>query len=293
MEHRKKTALILGLTVAAVLLVALVILAVLAIGQLAGRPGQFRFPGRETTQEPTPVPTQAWTTPSDPGPTVPPNPYGPEDFLLEDDYMTCLAGDYMAGIDVSFWQGDVDYQKVREAGFEFVMIRLGWRGSKDGLLSEDEMVRKNLERASKAGMKIGGYFFSQAITPEEAREEARFALEIAKDYDLQLPIVYDWEYLNEEARTAHVDKETLTDCTKAFCQVIEDAGYEPMIYFNPVQSHKKMDLVELMDYKFWLAMYDSPMDYPYRVDMWQYSCTGTVPGISGAVDLNLYLLYPE
>ena len=232
----------------------------------------------ETTQEPTRE-------------TVPPNPYTPEDFTTEGDYVNCIAGETQFGIDVSYWQGDIDWQQVKDAGVEFAMIRIGWRGSEQGLLDIDEYAQRNYDGAKAVGIKVGCYFFSQSISPEEAVEEAEYVLELVKDWQLDMPIVYDWEYISADSRTGFVDARLLTDCTIAFCERILQAGYTPMIYFNADQSHKQMFLEELTEYPFWLAMYESEMDYPYKIDMWQYTNTGTVPGIAGNVDLNLYFIY--
>ena len=176
---------------------------------------------------------------------------------------------------------------------DFAMLRLGYRGTTSGEMAEDDYVRANYAGATESGLQVGGYFFSQAITPAEAVEEAQFVLDLIRDWNITMPIVYDWEYVSEDARTANMDARTLTECTKAFCKTIEDAGYTAMIYFNEDQSHKKMYLEELTDYKFWLAQYKDSLSYPYRVDMWQYSCTGSVPGIDGNVDINLYFTYAD
>lgn len=234
------------------------------------------------TSAPTVAPTE------DP---IPANPYGPLDFGKENGYLTCLAGQSMLGIDCSYWQGQVNWQKVKDAGIEFVMLRIGQRGSEQGILAEDKMVHKYYQGAKAAGLKIGGYIFSQAINPEEAVEEAEFMLNIVKDWDVDMPLVFDWEYLDATARTGNMDARTLTDCAIAFCETIEAAGYEPMIYFNIDHARTKLYLEELLDYKFWLALYDTPMTYQYKIDMWQYTCTGSVPGISGNVDINVYLQY--
>lgn len=219
------------------------------------------------------------------------NPLEPEDFAYEGDYLTCLNMPARLGVDVSFWQGEIDWQQVAGAGMEFAMIRLGYRGTTKGGLGTDDYARTNYENATAAGLKVGGYFFSQAVTPAEAVEEAEFVLEMVKNWDIQMPIVYDWEYGGDDSRTANVDARTLTDCTLAFCRTVENAGYEAMIYFNENQSHKDMYLGELTGYRFWLAQYGEMLDYPYRVDMWQYTCTGTVPGIEGNVDINLLFDY--
>ncbi len=229
--------------------------------------------GPETSADPT-VPRE----------TLPPNLYGPEDFRYEGDYLTCLAAPATMGIDVSYYQQKIDWQAVKEAGVEFVMVRLGCRKTVSGELAEDEMARQNLAGARAAGLRVGAYFYSQAVTADEAREEAALALEILDGFELDMPLAYDWE---QEERTADVDKRTLTDCTLAFCQTVEKAGYDPMIYFNSYQAKELLLLEELTAYPWWLAMYDVTAEFPYRMDMWQYTCTGTVPGIEGQVDINL------
>lgn len=222
---------------------------------------------------------------------LPTNPYGPEDFRVEENgYITCLTGESRHGIDVSEWQGDIDWQQVKDSGVEFAIIRLGYRRSETGELCTDERALANLQGAAEAGIPTGAYFFSQAVSTQEALEEAEYALSLLEGYTLTYPLIYDWEYLGEEARTADVDARTLTDCIKTFCSRVEEAGFQSMIYFNPhFHENEVLYLEELTDYHFWLAMYDTQMDYPYQIDMWQYSCTGTVPGITGEVDLNLYL----
>ena len=228
--------------------------------------------------------------------TLPPpseNVFTPMDFGYNGEYLTCLTHPCVMGIDVSTHQKEIDYEQVKAAGVEFVMIRLGYRGSVQGLLFEDEWAQTNYQNAKAAGLKVGGYFFSQSISEEEAREEARYAMEIMSGWEVDMPVVYDWEFLQEDYRNAHVDARMLTDYSKAFCETIEAAGYDAMVYFNPTQSRKQMYLEELTDYGFWLAMYSDEMSYEYKVDMWQYTCTGSVPGIAGNVDINLYFPYAE
>lgn len=228
-------------------------------------------------------------------PTIQPeeNVFTPLDFGYEGDYLTCLSAPSIRGIDVSTHQKKINFKKVKEAGFEFVMIRLGYRGSIQGVLFEDEWAQKNYKAAKAAGLKVGGYFFSQSISPEEAKEEAEYCMQIIQDWDVQMPIVYDWEFIQEGYRTDVVTARKLTDCTIAFCDTIEEAGYDSMVYFNPNQSRKKMHLEELTDYGFWLAMYSDEMTYEYKVDMWQYTNKGKVPGVKGNVDINLYFPYEE
>lgn len=236
-------------------------------------------------------------------PTLPPpeeNPYDSLDFAVgEDGYLTCLSGESMLGIDVSYVQRDIDWQQVKDAGIEFVIIKVAGRGyGESGKLYFDDYWRSNYEGAKAVGLKVGVYFFSQAITEEEAVEEAEYLLDQLDGRSLEMPVVYDWEYIDPTTadgipRTVAMSKRMLTNCTKAFCDTIKTAGYEPMIYFNADQSHKKMYLEELTDYAFWLASYTTDLRYPYKIDMWQYTATGTVPGIKGDVDINLYLKYDE
>ncbi len=216
--------------------------------------------------------------------TIPPNRYSPEDFVYEDGYLSCITGETVMGIDVSRYQGQIDWQQVKDAGVEFVMVRLGNRGIAEGTLHEDPYAKQNLQGAKEAGLKVGAYFYSQALNVQEAEEEAALALEILDDFQLDMPLAFDWE---QESRTENMDPRTLTDCTKAFCTAVEEAGYTPMIYFNSFQAKNLLHLRELQEIPWWLAMYDITMEFPYRMDMWQYSCTGTVPGITGSVDLNL------
>ena len=230
----------------------------------------------DTTKAPDPVPR--------PYPTLKPNPYTPEDFYYEGDYLACSAAQTVMGIDVSRYQKQVDWNAVAQAGVEFVMVRLGNRGIADGQLYEDEFARQNLEGARDAGLKVGAYFYSQALTVAEAKEEAAKALEILDGFLLDMPLVFDWE---QESRTENMDKRTLTDCTLAFCDAVAQAGYEPMVYFNRYQAQELLVLEELQHLPWWLAMYDITAEFPYKVDMWQYTCTGTIPGIEGSVDINL------
>ena len=284
MHTKKKLPLVfweIGITILVVLFVTIYIAISLSRGS--------KTPANETAPQQGAATASAETRPSLPLPES--NPYKKTDFTYEGDYLTCTAGQSMLGVDVSYWQGIIDWQQVRQAGVEFTILRLGWRGSEQGILAEDDYVYTNYTGAKDAGLLVGGYFFSQAITPEEAIEEARYVLDIIDGWEVDMPIVFDWEYIDQTARTADVDIDTLIACSKAFCQTITDAGYEAMIYFNLDRVRDLYYLQELSDYGFWLAMYDRPMEFAYKVDMWQYTCTGTVPGIDTEVDLNLYFKY--
>lgn len=194
----------------------------------------------------------------------------------------------VTGIDISQYQGDIDWNQVKSAGIDFVMLRVGYRTYGGGLLTFDERFYEYLEGAKAAGLDIGVYFFSQAVTTEEAIEEADAVLDAIYDYDITYPVVYDWEIISEDhARTDSISVEALNDCCVAFCERVRSAGYTPMIYQNKSTLMKKVDLPRLKDYDLWLAEYNEKPTYYYDFAMWQYTSTGTVPGISGNVDINL------
>ncbi|MBQ8881238.1 MAG: glycoside hydrolase family 25 protein [Oscillospiraceae bacterium] len=216
------------------------------------------------------------------------NPLKPADFVYREDFLTCLTAPALLGIDVSEWQSQVDWQQVKAAGVEFVIIRAGWRGSELGVLTRDTLAQSHYAGAKAAGLKVGAYFFSQAISVEEAQADADFLLESIRDWELDMPAVFDWEHISDSYRTAQVDARLLTDITKAFCDRITKAGHKPMVYFNEAHSFDRLYLQELAAYDFWLAQYGDKLSYPYRVDMWQYTESGTVPGIEGKVDIDLF-----
>jgi len=248
----------------------------------------LRKPPQEAVQNGGSGQTNAPTSP------VPPNKYGPEDFAMQGDYLACLSGKSELGVDVSVFQQDIDWQQVASAGVRFAMIRVGYRGyGETGNVLTDENAQKNYQGAKNAGLKIGAYFFSQAVTVEEAKEEARLLLESIDGWKIDMPVVYDWERVDwvESSRTKELPVETVIECTKAFCQEIARAGYKPMIYFNTRLAEEEGYLEALLDYDMWLAMYDTTMDYPYAIDMWQYTDSGVIPGIPTNVDINLY--FPE
>ncbi len=219
---------------------------------------------------------------------LPENGYDLSAFSVQDGFMTYSGeGTVYSGIDVSQHQGEIDWQAVADAGIDFAVIRVGNRGTSDGNLSLDEYFTVNIEGAAAAGIPVGVYFFSQAISEQEAREEARFVLTWIKGYDLGLPVYYDWEDVAWEARTDGMDPITLTACAKAFCSEVAAAGYRAGLYFNQTFGYQEFNLTELQEYTFWLASYSDTPDFQYHFDVWQYSAEGAVPGIDGPVDLNL------
>ena len=235
-------------------------------------------------------PTAAETEPENP--TIPPdrNPYDQYDFQYNrHNYLKLQNLDSYAGIDVSAFQGKIDWKKVKQSGIDFAIIRLGYRGYESGKLVEDEYAKTNLKNAKAAGLKIGAYFFSQALSIKETDQEIQFMLKILGDTELDMPIVLDWEIPANTARTRNMDSRTLTDIQLHFCGQMRDQGYQPMIYFNWHQSEHLYVLHDLEEYPFWLALYQDRMTYPWKVEMWQYSDKGKVPGINGNVDLNVYM----
>lgn len=204
-------------------------------------------------------------------------------FYKENNAVTSIPG-----IDISVHQGDIDWQKVKEAGVEFAMIRVGYRTYGGGEVKFDDKFAENLKGAREAGIETGVYFFSQATTVDEAIEEADAVLDAIAPYEITYPVVYDWEIIyDDSARTDDVPVDVLTDCCISFCERVRSAGYTPMIYQNKRTTLFKLDLPRLQDYDFWLAEYGDEPTYYYDFDMWQYSCTGKVPGITGDVDLNI------
>ena len=239
--------------------------------------------------ETLPAPTEEPTVP-----TIPPdpNPYGRNDFQYNrSNYLLLQNVESYAGVDVSAYQGDIDWDAVAKSGIEFAMIRLGYRGYESGKLVEDEYARDNLAGAAAAGLKIGAYFFSQALTFDEVEEELQFMLDVLGEHYLAMPLVLDWEIPTATARTANMDARMLTDMQLYFCQRATGIGYKPMIYFNWHQSEHLYYLHELEDYPFWLALYQDRMTYPWDVEMWQYTSSGKVSGIPGPVDINVYMPY--
>ena len=283
---KEKKQIVIGV-VFAVVLIVVVATAVLLMRPRQPESTQMTTTAAITTQPVTEPTTQL--TEEDSGPPVQQNPFTAEDFRYEGDYMICTAAESMVGVDVSSYQGVIDWQQVKASGVEFVMIRVGGRGyGIEGYLYADKMADANYRGAKEAGLLVGAYFFSQAITPDEAREEAEYALQLTKDWKLDLPIVYDWEHIDGEVRTSYVNDWTLTSCTIAFCQTIEEAGEKPMIYVSPWFGNLKLH--RLNKYPQWIALYKDEMTYKNRMDMWQYTCTGSVPGIQGDVDLNVYIV---
>lgn len=193
------------------------------------------------------------------------------------------------GIDVSSFQGAIDWEQVAGDGVEFAIIRLGIRGyGSEGKLVLDEYFIRNIEGATAAGVEVGVYFFTQALTPEEAREEAEFVIEALAPYHLQCTVALDVEDVNASgARTNVLTMEQWTDNCIAFFDRIEEAGYRPMIYGNLKTFMLMLDITRVEQYPKWFAAYTPYFYYPYAFDIWQYTDTAQVAGITGNVDMNI------
>lgn len=192
------------------------------------------------------------------------------------------------GIDVSKHQGDIDWQKVKADGIDFAILRIGYRGYETGKILLDETYLQNVKQASEAGMDIGVYFYSQAVSTEEALEEAQLVIENLKGYKITYPVILDIEDApSDTARTANMTAAQNTDMAITFCEAVKDAGYTPMVYANTKWFLSRLELSRLTEYGKWLAQYYSTPFYPYDLDIWQYSATGKVDGISGNVDMNV------
>ena len=229
-----------------------------------------------------------WVVPEE---DVPKNTLKKDDFATDPDgNITYVGGEYKAsrGVDVSEYQGDIDWQAVYDSGVRFGLLRAGGRYYGSGELYSDDKFLENLEGARSAGLQVGAYFFSQAISAAEAREEARYVLQLIGERELDLPVFFDWERVEDaNARTNALDNETLTECAVTFCEEIKTAGFEPGVYVYNGTGYYGYDLSCLQDYMLWCASVGSYPYFYYAHTVWQYSFRGAVPGINVECDLNM------
>ncbi len=191
------------------------------------------------------------------------------------------------GIDVSKWNKEIDWKKVKASGVEFVIIRCGYRGSSTGALVEDPYFRKNIEGAAKEGIKTGVYFFTQAVNTVEAVEEASMVLTLCKGYELAFPIFIDTEGAGGKGRADKLDRDTRTQVCKAFCETIENSGFNAGVYASRSWFGSNVDAGVLESHYIWMAQYRKTPTYDRSYDLWQYTSSGSVDGIDGRVDLNI------
>jgi GH25 family lysozyme M1 (1,4-beta-N-acetylmuramidase) len=282
-RRRRRT---LSLLAVVLLLLALLALALVVARSLRAKP------------EPPPVDPHAgqilvnnganmvWLTPVD-GVAV--NPLLRSDFITLDGHPHYMGTDFTVerGVDLSTYQSTVDWAKASQK-IDFAILRIGYRGYTKGYLQPDNAFERHYKGAVDHGVDVGVYFFSQALTAQEGREEAEYVLEILDGRDLQLPIYFDWEDVSaEDARTYGYDYANLTDSAAAFCDTIRDAGYDAGVYLNRQQGYYHYDIARLSPYSLWVAYLNRYPDFYYAHDIWQYTFTAQVEGINTVVDMNL------
>lgn len=204
-------------------------------------------------------------------------------YYIDDQVASC------EGIDLSEYQGEVDFEQVKESGIDYVMLRVGGRGyGEEGAIYPDDNFLTYYQNAKAAGLDVGVYFFSQAASVEDGVEEANYTIDRLQGLEIDYPVVFDWEPItDDEARTDNVTGEELTDIALAFMNTVKDAGYQPMWYTNTSLLYYKYDLERLKNYDLWIADYgEFPTAY-YYFTMWQYTATSFVPGVEGDVDINI------
>jgi GH25 family lysozyme M1 (1,4-beta-N-acetylmuramidase) len=215
---------------------------------------------------------------------------------IQDEFVTSYTG-----IDISRHNGDIDWEAVAADGIDFAMIRCAYRGYSEGEIKDDSRFIENIEGAIAAGIPVGVYFFTQAVSVEEAIEEARYTLDLIKPYEITYPVAFDVEITSaggedSAPRQNSVPGKDLTEITKAFCEEIKAAGYTPMVFTNLRMAYLKLDLRELAGYDFWISEWrdeehDPSFYYDYQI--WQYASDGEVAGIDGDTDMNICFAHYE
>lgn len=192
------------------------------------------------------------------------------------------------GADISKYQENVDFETLKNEGVDYVMIRVGARGYSTGQITLDDNFDDNMVRAKEAGLDVGVYFYSQAISEAEAVEEANFVLEHIAGYEIDYPVAFFMEKIsNDKARIDGLSKSDKTMAARAFLNTVKDAGYMPMVYGTKEWLIKEVDLSKLTEYDIWLSQNEDIPDYPYRFTMWQYTSTGEIGGIEGYANLSV------
>lgn len=228
---------------------------------------------------------------------IPINSYDPEKFSITDGYMAYYddEGNRIShlGIDVSYHQTEIDWEKLKQSPCEFVMLRCGYRGYTEGGLLEDERFKEYATAAVDAGFPIGVYFFTQAINKQEAIEEADYVLSLIEDYPISYPVAIDTEYVADETartNTAELTNEDRTANVIAFCERIKENGYYPIVYASENWLRRNLDASMLQEYEIWAPQYLDKNDFMYDFTIWQYDDAGSIPGVKGTVDLNISMV---
>ena len=205
------------------------------------------------------------------------------------------------GVDISYHNDTVDFKKVKKAGVDFVILRVGYRGYGSGSINADKNFTTYINNAQSAGLPVGVYFYSQAITTTEARAEANYVLRKIKSYDIQLPIVFDYEFaevskgrLDSAWKSGKLNKTKMTAIAMKFCETVENAGYDAMVYANKSFFTDQLDHTKIeQEYGIWLAHYTTNTNYSGDYDIWQFSSTGKISGVSGDVDCNFMYTFKQ
>lgn len=220
--------------------------------------------------------------------------FNASEFTTDGNYIDYTGSEYTAlrGIDVSEHQGTIDWNAVKNDGVQFAVIRAGYRGYKQGGLATDACFKQNIEGALAAGLQVGVYFFSQAVSADEGKAEAAYLLDLIKSYKVTLPVFFDWERV-ENVGTTRVDAvtgDTITAAALAFCKAVKAGGYEPGVYFYRSLGYYEYKLNKLSSYVFWVGAPASAPDFYYRHTFWQYSAAGKVSGIDKETDLDIWFV---
>lgn len=225
------------------------------------------------------------------------NSYKKENYRIDNGFMAYFndEGEKIShlGCDLSYHNTNVNFDELAASGCEFVMLRCGFRGYSQGGLMKDEKFDEYAAEAQRVGLDLGVYFFTQAITVEEARDEADFVISVIEDYDISYPVAFDTEYIDDEkarTNTADISGELRSDICKAFCERISEEGYYPMIYASENWMRRYLNVEALKDYDLWAPQYLDENDFLYDFTMWQYTDSGSIPGVKGDVDLDISMV---
>lgn len=245
------------------------------------------------------------------------NPDGTEEWVLISPYLTKNTFDFTkmedkaglkqymengrkisyVGVDISKHTGKVYFPSLKAAGVDYVMIRLGSRGYTTGQITLDENFKENIEGAIEAQLDVGIYFYSQAVSQDEAVQEANFVVQNLEPYraHVKYPVAFNMGFVsNDKSRIEGLSREDKTTVTISFLDAVRASGYVPMIYGDKEWLLKEVDLTKLQDYDVWLSQEEEIPDYPYRYTMWQYNTDGVLNGIDGGADLNIcFVSYSE
>lgn len=228
---------------------------------------------------------------------IPVNSYKLENFYIEDGYMAYHddEGNKLShlGVDLSYHQENVDFAALKESGVEFVMLRCGYRGYSEGGLVKDEKFDEYAAACNEYGIPLGVYFFTQAVSVEEAVREAEFTIDLIREYDISYPVALDTEYVSEKgARTnsEEIDEDLRSEMCIAFCRKISEAGYYPMIYASENWIRRDLNYEALQEYDFWAPQYLEENDFMYDFTIWQYTERGFIKGVDEEVDLDISMV---